>query len=160
MQGFSFLKHQRSDSSKPAASTPFKNPPQPPGPEGRPSRSQPTRGRAETRVEIRDEGMLRLLEEIDANRKTARFSAGKLVPLQTEVWDASHRTIRALDSNLRRDLESIYSDIVLLNQLVWLSSEFRRSNRALLSQYADLSLVIAKRLDEIVESPRYGLAPT
>jgi len=104
--------------------------------------------------------MLRLLEEIDANRKTARFSAGKLVPLQTEVWDASHRTIRALDSNLRRDLESIYSDIVLLNQLVWLSSEFRRSNRALLSQYADLSLVIAKRLDEIVESPRYGLAPT
>ena len=98
--------------------------------------------------------MLTLLEELDNNRKTARTSSGsRLTPLQTEAWDGSQSVIRTLDPGLRRDLESIYADIHLLNHLVWFSSEFRRSSRAVLAQYADMTLVIAKRLDEIVEGP-------
>ncbi len=99
--------------------------------------------------------MLKLLEEINTNRTFARTSSGtKMLPLQTEVWDASQSVIRSLEPNLRRELESAYADIRLLNQLVWLSAEFHRSTRAMISQYTDLSLKIAKKLDAIVESPR------
>ena len=103
------------------------------------------------------QAMLRLLEELDDNRNTARLSSGsKLVSLKTEAWDASQSLVRTLDSRLRGELESAYADIHLLNQLVWLASEFHRSSRPILAQYVNLSLVIARKLDEIVESPRPG----
>ncbi len=99
--------------------------------------------------------MLKLLEEINSNRNKARTSSGsKMVPLQTDVWDASQSVIRTMDPDLRRELEGVYADIRTLNQLAWLSSEFHRSTRAMISQYTDLSLAIAKKLDHIVESPR------
>ncbi len=102
--------------------------------------------------------MLKLLEEINTNREVARSSpATKMLPLQTEVWDTGQSAIRGMDPNLRRELESVYADIRLLNQLVWLSSEFHRSTRKMISEYTDLSLKIAKKLDAIVESPRSEL---
>lgn len=101
-----------------------------------------------------DESLLRLLAELDQNRKTARFSSGsKLVPLQTEAWDACQNMLHKLDPQLRDNLDSVYADIRVLNQLVWLSSEFHRSSREMVSQYGDLSLIIAKKLDQIVEGP-------
>lgn len=106
-------------------------------------------------VEQGNQAMLRLLEELDDNRQTARLSSGtKLVPLKTEAWDASQGLIRTLSPRLRAELESAYSDIALLNQLAWLASEFHRSSRPMLAQYVNLSLVIARKLDHIVESPR------
>ena len=98
---------------------------------------------------------LTLLSEIDINREIARFHSGnKLVPLQTHVWDTSQSIISALSPIVRSDLQSVYADIDLLNQLVWLSSEFHRSSRELVSQYVYLSLEIANKLDEITE--RHG----
>ena len=164
MLGPIFSRRRRPGSSEPPESIPAGN--QPPSPEAgkQAGVNQPHAGSGGTHHGDEERGrqdMLKLLEEIDDNRKSARSSSGsKMIPLRTDVWDASQGIIRSMDPGLRRDLEAVYADIRLLNQLVWLSSEFHRSSRAILSRYADLSLAIAKSLDDIVEAPRHGFTST
>jgi hypothetical protein len=101
-------------------------------------------------------GILDLLAELENNRRAARDASGdEPAALQTAAWDSNQRAARTLPQDLRADLESIYTDINLLNQLVWLSSEFRPASPALRARYVSLSLGIAHRLDEIVQSPRF-----
>jgi hypothetical protein len=101
-----------------------------------------------------EESALRLLAELERNYKTAKeFSGDNLVPLQTDVWDASQYTLRRLHVNLRNDLDRIYADIRLLNHLVWFSSEFHLHSPNLYRQYVNLLVSIAKRLDEIIKAP-------
>jgi hypothetical protein len=100
------------------------------------------------------ESLLGLLAEFERNCRTAReFSGDNLVPLQTDVWDSSQDMLRKLHTDLRNDLERIYADIRLLNQLVWFSSEFHRQSPGLHEQYVDLLMSIARRLDEIGRAP-------
>jgi len=102
----------------------------------------------------REESILRLFTELERNYKTAReFSGDNLVPLQTDVWDASQHTLHRLHTNLRNDLERIYADIGLLNQLAWFSSEFHSHSPGLHEQYVNLLMTIAERLEEIIKVP-------
>jgi hypothetical protein len=100
------------------------------------------------------ESLLRLLAELKSNYKRAKeFSGDSLVPLLTDVWDASQHTLRNLHDNLRNDLERIYDDIGLLNHLVWFSSEFHSHSPSLHEQYVKVLMSIGDRLDKIVSTP-------
>jgi hypothetical protein len=102
----------------------------------------------------RGESILRLFTELERNYKTAReFSGDNLVPLQTEVWDASQHTLHRLNTNLKNDIERIYADIGLLNHLVWFSSEFHSHSPSLREQYVNILMRIAERLEEIIKVP-------
>ncbi len=101
-------------------------------------------------------GLVDLLAELEANRKAAgEASAEQLTALRTEAWDGSQRAVHSLPADLQNDLFGIYADINLLNQLVWLSSEFQPAGPSLRSRYVSLSLDIAHRLNEVVRSPRF-----
>ena len=69
--------------------------------------------------------MLRLIAVFGHRRNAAgEFQGDKMVPLTTEVWNANSNLIRRLQPDLRNELESIYADMGLANNLVWSSSAF------------------------------------
>ena len=91
-----------------------------------------------------------LLAEFKHNRKIAvDFSGGNLLPLQTGVWDTKQYTVQKLSVNLRSELVRVYTDIRLLNSLVWLSTEFSRRSASLYGKYRELLTNIGERLDRI-----------
>lgn len=103
------------------------------------------------------EFVLRLLGEFDRNRRVARDLEGdNLVPMRTDAWERSQRFLRTLPGEVRSDLESIYADIRLLNNLVWLCTEFDRRGPTVREQYANLATSIAGRLDDLI---RRSLSP-
>ena len=71
--------------------------------------------------------------------------------MRTEGWEGNQARLRSLPADVRTQLEDIYTDIGLLNNLVWLSSEFNRSSPNLRQRYVDLAASIADRLDELVD---------
>ncbi len=92
-----------------------------------------------------------LMDEFEQNLKTIReFTGDKLIPLRTDSWEANQQVVQRLSKDLRISLESIYTDISLLNHLVWLSSEFNRNSQNILVQYEKLSSIIADNLDKII----------
>ena len=94
-----------------------------------------------------------LLLEIERNRKAAREFAGEnLVPLRTGAWEASQRMVAGLDHSLQDKLDAIYTDIGLLNDLVWLSTEFNHHTPTMRDKYLALNSSIAERLDELVKT--------
>jgi hypothetical protein len=100
----------------------------------------------------REEQVLPLLWEIERNRKTVReFSGNDLLPLKTDAWDRSLPIVRRLAGDVRNKIEDTYADIAVLNQLVWLASEFDRHGPNLRQGYVDLSASIAARLDHLVD---------
>jgi hypothetical protein len=100
------------------------------------------------------DSMVRLLEELEYNRKTAGEAPGEsLVPLRTDAWNASRGMLRRLHPGLLNDLEMVYADVNLLNHLVWLATEFQRHSPGLLQQHATLSASIAVRLDQLMKGP-------
>ena len=91
-----------------------------------------------------------LIAEFKHNRKIAAdFSGGNLLPLQTGVWDTKQYTVRKLSVNLRSELVRVYTDIRLLNSLVWLSTEFSRRSASLYGKYRELLTNIGERLNRI-----------
>jgi len=101
--------------------------------------------------------ILKLVAECAKNRETIRgFSGNDLVPLQTQSWDSNRNFVSSLSPVLRDDLESVYTDIALLNNLVWLSTEFHRSGPDIQAQYTVLSENIIRRLEKIIDTaPAY-----
>ncbi len=94
-----------------------------------------------------------LLAECKHNRKIAtEFSGGNLLPLQTGVWDTKQYTVQKLSVNLRSELARAYTDIRLLNSLVWLSTELSRGSASLDEKYRELLTNIGERLDRINQS--------
>jgi hypothetical protein len=101
----------------------------------------------------RKEDVLGLIAEFERNIKTIReFSGGNLLPLRTDAWEGNRPLVRSLPIDIRSQLESIYTDIGLLNNLAWLSSEFNRHSPSMLQQYAKLSTSIGDRLDKMIRS--------
>ncbi len=91
-----------------------------------------------------------LLAEVENNRRTATEPwAGKLLPFQTNVWDASPKEVHILPVNLREELTEIYTDIRLANSIVWLSTELGRRSHSLDENYVKLRTNIAERLGRI-----------
>lgn len=92
-----------------------------------------------------------LYTEIEHNRKIAtEFSDGNLLPLQTSIWDTRHHLVNDLPANLRSAIEQVYTDIKMLNKLVWLANELD-SQGANLNDYKKLLAYIAKQIDKIKE---------
>ena len=103
------------------------------------------------------EFVLLLLSEFDNNRRVVKELADdNLVPMQTDVWDRTQRLLPSLPSDVRADLESIYGDIRLLNNLVWLCSEFNRHSPSLRLHCVGLAASIADRFDDLI---RRSLSP-
>ena len=98
-----------------------------------------------------------LLNELANNSKIAsKYSDGKLVPLQTEVWDSHQYSSYELSASLRDELEQVYSYIRLINNLVWLATE-GYSSSSLDEQYKKLLAQISERLLKIENSIKSGL---
>jgi hypothetical protein len=100
------------------------------------------------------EEIMVLYPEFEQNRRTIRgFSGEQLVSLKTDSWDANQRVLQGLSSSLRNSLESIYTDITLLNNLVWLSSEFHRNSPNIRQHYSNLGTNIADRIETLLKVP-------
>jgi hypothetical protein len=92
------------------------------------------------------------MDEFEYNLKTIReFAGDKLIPLGTSSWNANQKLVQRLSLDLRYNLESIYTDVNLLNHLVWLSSEFNRCSQNMLVQYTKLSSIITDKLNKMIE---------
>ena len=94
-----------------------------------------------------------LLVEIEHNLKiVTEFSGGSLLPLQSNVWDAGRDSAHKLPVNLREQLEHLYSDIHLLNQIVRVSTELGYPSSFLDERYAKRVTTIAERLQRIKQN--------
>ncbi len=91
-----------------------------------------------------------LLAEVKNNRRIATEPlTDKLIPFQTDIWDAHQYEANKLPAELRENLEQVYTDIRLANSIVWVSTEFNRRSRSLDEHYQRLYTSIAERLDKI-----------
>lgn len=73
----------------------------------------------------------------------------KLLPFQSDAWGAHQYEVNKLPTNLRDDLEQVYTDISMANSIVWVSTEFNRRTQSLDMHYRQLCTSIAERLDRI-----------
>lgn len=91
-----------------------------------------------------------LLEEVENNHRIATEPlADRLIPFQTDAWDARKYEMDKLPANLRDELEQVYTDIRLANSIVWVSTEFNRRTPSLDENYRRLCTSIAERLNKI-----------
>jgi len=91
-----------------------------------------------------------LLAEIEHNRNIASQPLReKLLPLETRVWEAQQHEVDKLPANLRYESQQVYIDIGLVNNLVWLSTEFGRRSPDLDKTYMRLCNIVAERLDRV-----------
>lgn len=91
-----------------------------------------------------------LLAEIEHNHNIASQPLGeKLLPLETRGWEAQQREVDKLPANLRDELQQVYVDIRLVNNLVWLSTELERRSPDSDKTYMMLCNIIAERLDRV-----------
>jgi len=94
-----------------------------------------------------------LLVEIERNLKiVTEFSGDNLLPLQSDVWDAGRDSAHKLPVNLREQLEHLYSDIHLLNQIVRVSTELGYRSSFLDERYGKRVTSIAERLQRIKQN--------
>jgi hypothetical protein len=91
-----------------------------------------------------------LLTEIEYNHNIASQPLGeKLLPLETRVWEAQQHEVDKLPANLRDELQQVYIDIRLVNNVVWLSTALERRSSDLDQTYTKLCSTIAERLDRV-----------
>jgi hypothetical protein len=100
------------------------------------------------------EPILKLFAEIESISKTIKAYSGEvLVPLATTTWDVNRSAYRHIPPHLRKKLNTLYEDITLVNNLVWLSLEFNRNNPNIHQNYVNMLSIIDKKLDEIISIP-------
>jgi hypothetical protein len=91
-----------------------------------------------------------LLVEIEHNLKIiTEFSGDNLLSLQSDVWDARRYSAHTLPVNLREQLMQVYSDIYVLNQIVWFSTEFEYRSSLLNELYSEWLPTITKKLQRV-----------
>jgi hypothetical protein len=92
------------------------------------------------------------IDELEYNLKTIKeFTGNKLLPLKTDSWEKNRRLLKNLPLEFQNNLDSIYTEIGMLNQLVWISSEFNRSSQNILNQYVKLGSNISSKINECLE---------
>lgn len=98
----------------------------------------------------------KLLIELLHNQNIASESlTGTLAPFQTEVWDAQQFTANDLPNNLLNELERLYIDIKIWNNLVWLATELGHQRHSLREEHQKLLSGLATRMDEAIKE--YGM---
>jgi hypothetical protein len=101
-----------------------------------------------------NEPILKLFAEIESNSKMIKAYSGEiLVPLATTTWDVNRPAYRHIPPHLRKKLNTLYEDITLVNDLVWLSVEFNRNNPNIRQNYVNMLTIIDKKIDEIISIP-------
>jgi hypothetical protein len=100
-----------------------------------------------------------LLTEVKRNRKMAgEVTADSLQLFQTKLWDAHQYRVDDLPTKLRDDLEQVYIDMHLANNIVWLSTEFGRRTPEITENYTKLCTRIVQGLDRIEQRLESGFA--
>ena len=101
--------------------------------------------------ELNNHPLLFLLDEFENNLKTIReFTGNELISLRIDSWETNQQLVQNLSPDLRNNVEKIYTDIHLLNHLVWLSSEFNHNSQNMIDQYTRISGIIADKLTEMI----------
>ena len=77
------------------------------------------------------------------------FSGGDLFTLKTEVWDGHRFETLKLPDHLREEMELVYTDIHLLNNIAWLSNKLGRQSSISNDTYRRLLIKIIERLNRI-----------
>ena len=91
-----------------------------------------------------------LFAEVENNHRIATEPlTDKLRPFLSDAWGAHQYEVNKLPTNLRDDLEQVYTDISMANSIVWVSTEFNRRTQSLDMHYRQLCTSIAERLDRI-----------
>ena len=94
-----------------------------------------------------------LFLEIEHNlRIIAESSGDNQLPLQSDVWDALRNSAQDLPVNLREQLEHLYSEIHLLNQIVRVSTELGFRSSFLDERYGKRATSITEKLQKIKQS--------
>ncbi len=97
------------------------------------------------------------LDEFICNRQIIRELTGdSLSPLKTALWEANQRLVRNMNTDLKNRLTELYSDINLLNNLVWLSIEFNYISPNMSLKYTKLCRIIAINLENLINSIGYA----
>jgi hypothetical protein len=90
------------------------------------------------------------LDELGRNREIINeFAGDQLLPLETAFWDANKQLVDNMTPVLKNLLSGLYNDIALLNNLVWLSTEFNRISPNMRIQYTKLIGIIAANLEKV-----------
>jgi len=98
-----------------------------------------------------DENRLVYLKEVEANLQIAiNPNMEKLIAFQTAVWDNNHSAFSDLPANVKAELREAYTDIVMANTIVWLSTGVGRRSKSLDTSYLNLCTKIEQRLRIII----------
>lgn len=99
-----------------------------------------------------DNPLSAFLDELARNRQIINeFAGDQLLPLETTIWDANQTLVNTMTPVLKKHLNGLYNDIALLNNLVWLSTEFNRISPNMLTQYTRLIEIIAANLEKMLK---------
>ena len=94
-----------------------------------------------------------LLFEIEHNlRIIAESSGDNQLPLKSDAWDAIRNSAQKLPVNLREQLEHLYAEIHLLNQIVRVSTELGFRSSFLDERYGKRVTTITEKLQKIKQS--------
>ena len=97
--------------------------------------------------------MSELFSEIEHNLRIVTESSGdNQLPLKSDVWDALRHSAQELPANLREELEHLYSEIHLLNQIVKVSTDLGFRSSFLEERYGKRANSITGKLKKIKQS--------
>ncbi len=92
------------------------------------------------------------LDELERNRNIiSEFAGDQLLPLETSCWEANKQLVNNMAPDLKNHLIGLYDDIALVNNLVWLSTEFNRLSPNMRDLYTRLIGNIAANLEKILQ---------
>ena len=92
-----------------------------------------------------------IVKELETNFTIASTPwSDKLLPFQTSSWDKTHGENEPLLVSHFQELISLYVDISLANNIVWMATEIRHRSKELDETYMKLCMVIADRLRRLL----------
>jgi hypothetical protein len=107
-----------------------------------------SRNAVETQI---DHNRLAYIKELENNLNIAvNPDTNKLSAFHTDVWDNNHSAFSELPSDIKTELREAYTDIVMANTIVWLSTGVGRRSKSLDNSYLNLCSKIADRLRNIL----------
>lgn len=118
--------------------------------------AEPIKEKAQPRVEVatieevQETKTLSLVKECEINRQILKKSEDQnFAPLRTDYWTMHRKELVNLPQEFQKKIEDLYIDINLLNQIVWIITEFGRKSPDVLNQYNSLKQIILSRLDDM-----------
>ena len=94
----------------------------------------------------------RILLELDKNHALSMEPRlDKLVPFQTDTWDANLDIPNVLTADLKWELAEAYLDMYAANNIVWFLKEFDTESPVLEDQYTKMCNQIAITLSKVIQ---------